>query len=135
MKKTFHKFISSLVILSTASILSLSCQIIPPNSITEPPLKLVVNREENQVNDSNSITEPPQELGGSGGVNTANLTLIVAAPKANKEEMYQILEQYLADGNFQKADEQTLQLMNQVANNGTIPYLTSEQLNNFSGLT
>ena len=72
-----------------------------------------------------STQSPPSQ--GLGGIQ-----LIAAVPNADKQQMYQRLEQYLAAGNFRKADEQTWELMKQSGNGGNESYLSYSQIENFS---
>jgi serine/threonine protein kinase len=57
---------------------------------------------------------------------------IAAAPNQSQEEMYERLEQFLAQQDFRKADEQTWELMKQAGNGGKETYLREDQVNNFS---
>ena len=86
----------------------------PPTTPTTPP-------------QGNTSTQSPPFQGGLGGIQ-----LIAAAPNANKRQMYQHLEQYLAAGDFRKADAQTWELMKQAGNGGNQFDLTYNQVKNFS---
>ena len=61
-----------------------------------------------------------------------NLTLIAAAPNQSKDEMLERLEQFLAQQDFRKADEQTWELMKQAVNGGNKTHIIGRQAITFS---
>jgi GUN4-like len=74
------------------------------------------------INKPISPNNPPQN----------NLSVIAAARAIDRTQMYERLEYFLANKQWQKADQQTWEIMRQVSSSGRKLSLDSQEIENFS---